>query len=201
MTQALQVFQLEKQFDDAFGIAQQSRDLDVALKRATTREARFDVHCKAYDALDMAPSKSVIVTAFESVKRALTAKPTAQERAALIGKMLDVMMINSDISSDYAQALAWKLSDCPKQKESLFHRRKPWLPIPVIAGAIDQMWLTYRPVYGKPPPIPDVLEECGHQSDRLIRLYDAIRNFGVTHETLVKIRTATEDSYPDDDDW
>ena len=36
-------------------------------------------------------------------------------------------------------------------------------------------------------PLPDVLEECGRQSDRLIHLHDAIYHLGQTQEQLSRI--------------
>ena len=141
----------------------------------------------------------MLVAASKSIKAAMATRPSEGDRALLVGKALDVWMINSDLAAEYGQGLAWKLSECPKQpKERFFHRRKPWLSIPVIAGAFDHLIDTYRPAYGKPPHLPDVLEECGRQSDRLIKLHDDIHKLGQTHNKLKKLIEFTEDSYPDD---
>jgi hypothetical protein len=214
--QALEVFRYQAQFgmafgdslDEWFGGGEKLRDLTevrdrnyVALKLAKTKKQRFEVHLQALDLLELIPKRAVLAAAFQSVKKAMAAKPTAKERALLVGKMLDVLCINSDTSMDYAATLVWKLSDCPKQEtETLFHRRESWLPIPVIGATINHIWDTYRVEYGKPPSLPDVLEECGRQSDRLIQLYDDLDKLGRTHHHLTRIHKATEDSWPDEDD-
>ena len=47
---------------------------------------------------------------------------------------------------------------------------------------------------GKPPHLPDVLDECGRHSDRLIQLHDNIEKLGQTHNRLKKLIEFTEDS-------
>ena len=117
-----------------------------------------------------------------------------------IAKVLDFWMINSDLAAEYGNGLVWKLSECPRQpREKFFHRRKPWLSVPVIAGAFNELMDTYRPAYGKPPHVPDVLEECGRQSDRLIQLIDNIELVGRTHKLSKQLIKLTEDSYPDEE--
>lgn len=209
MTQSLQVFSLYQEFEDAIGLTQSYEvaklvELDdrrfIALKKAKTREARFRVHCNAHEIRDQLPSFKTIVAARQAVKQAMSLEPSEEDRALLVGKALDIWMINSDFAAEYGQGLAWKLADCPKQPtERLFHRRKPWLPIPVIAGALNHLIDTYRPAYGKPPHLPDVLEECGRHSDRLIQLHDDVEELGRTRYRLGKLIEFTEDSYPDDD--
>jgi hypothetical protein len=208
MTEALQVFRLCQDLEEAFSIAGEADELIevvnrkfVALERAKTKEARFSVHCEAYDFNERLPPDQVVISAYQSVARALAAKPSEEERAQLVGEALDVWMINPDAAAEYGERLIYKLVECPKQpKERLFHRRKQWFAVPVIAGAFDHLLDTYRPTYGKPPSIPDVLEECGRQSDRLIDLHDQIVSLGRTKALLGKIIKATEDSYPDDDE-
>ena len=100
----------------------------------------------------------------------------------MVGKALDLWMINPDAAADYREELVWKLADCPKQPTER--------EVPAIAGAFNHLLDTYRPQYGKPPPIPDVLEECGRHSDRLIGLHDQIDHLR---------QTDAAHSYPDED--
>lgn len=207
MSQALQVFRFHDDLEEAVGLANSAVDLVrvangkfTALQRAVTREARFRVHCDAYAMFDFLPSDEVLLPAYRSVKQAMGLKPTEYDLAQLVGKALDIWFINSELAADYGEAIVWKLTDCPKQpSEQLFHRRKRWLPVPAVAGAFNALLDSYRPAYGKPPPIPDVLEECGRHSDRLIRLHDDINHIGFTRAKLGKIIKATEDSYPDEE--
>lgn len=161
MSEALQVFRFGDDFEEAFGLAHCASELvEVedgtfsALKGAVTREARFQVHCDAYEVFERLPSNETLLSAYGSVKRAMAIKPTEHDLANLVGKTLDIWFINPEFAADYGQALVWKLGDCPKQRtERLFHRRKRWLPVPAVAGAFNTLLDSYRPAYGKPPPI------------------------------------------------
>jgi hypothetical protein len=212
MAQSLHVFRFYQEFEDAFDLTQayevtklvQVEDRKfAALRQAKTREARFQVHCDAYDIFDRLPSIETLVAAHKAVKTAMAMRPSEGERALVVGKVLDFWMINSDLAAEYGSGLVWKLGECPKQStERLFHRRKPWLSVPVIAGAFNHLMDTYRPAYGKPPHLPDVLEECGRHSDRLTQLHDNIDKLGQTHNRLTKLIKLTDDSYPDNsEDW
>jgi hypothetical protein len=208
MGEALHVFQFGDDLEEAFGLAHCAADLVrvengkfIALQGAMTREARFRVHCDAHEIFDELPSNEILLSAYRVVQRAMAIRPTEDDLAQLVGKALDIWFINSEVAADYGQALVWKLSDCPKQRtEGLFHRRKRWLSVPAVAGAFNHLLDSYRPAYGKPPPIPDVLEECGRQSDRLIRLHDEIDQLGRTQALLGKVIKRTEDAYPKEDD-
>jgi hypothetical protein len=210
MAQSLRVFRFYQEFENAFDIAQDQttyRLLKVedrkfaALKQAKTKEARFQVHCDAYEILDRLPSFETLVAAHKSVKAAMAIKPSEEERILVVGKVLDFWMINSDLAAEYGSGLVWKLSECPRQPgERFFHRRKPWLSVPVIASTFNELMDTYRPAYGKPPHVPDVLDECGRQSDRLIQLLDNIQQLGQTHHLVKKLIDFTDDSYPPDED-
>jgi hypothetical protein len=206
---AMQVYRLEEQFERAHAAAREvSRiiELDggrfVALQRAKTREERFNIHCEAHAALEDFPGKDVLVSVRESVRLAIRTKPPGRDRSWLIGKMLDVLRINPDTTTEYVQALAWKLAECPKQPtEYYFSRRKDWMPMPAIAATVNHVIETYKPEYGRPPDIPDLLSECGRHCNRLIRLHDDINELGSTWVRLTQVVQATEDSYPDDEDW
>jgi hypothetical protein len=210
MGTALAPFRLSDQLADAFEIAHGARSLVkaengklVALQQAKTKEARFDLHCAAYDAVSVLPPKTVIVTSWLSVKNAINTKPTGQDLGLLLGKFLDVLQIKpGPQTDDYVETLAWKLMECPKQSsESRASKRRPWMPVPAIAAAVNKFWETYEVQFGKPPSIPEVLRECGRHSDRLICLFEEIHQLGLTQGRLVKIVAVTEDSYPDGDDW
>jgi hypothetical protein len=210
MGMALAPFRLGDQLQDAFESAHQSRELVkvengklVALQRATTKEARWQLHCDAYHAFDWMPSSDVLQGHFKSLKRAIVVKPSDHDMGLLLGKFVDVLQIRPGAQTDdYVHALSWKLSECPRQpSETYFHRRKSWMPVPAIAAAINHFWDTYSPKYGRPPDLPDVLNECGRRCDRLIELHDRIDELGRTQATLGMIIKATDDSYPDDEDW
>jgi hypothetical protein len=210
MAQSLQVFRFSEEFEDAFDLIQahavtklvnvEDRQF-TALKQAKTRQDRFQVHCDAHQTFEQLPPIETLVAASKSVKSEMALRPSEFDLNLLVGKVLDFWMINSDTAAEYGSGLAWKLSECPRQPgEKLFHRRKTWLAVPAIAGAFNVLLDTYRPNYGKPPHLPDVLEECGRQSDRLIQLHDNIEKLGQTHCKLKKLIEFTNDSYPDDDD-
>jgi hypothetical protein len=208
IAQSLQVFRFDDEFERAFELTQdrethrllkvENRQFAV-LRQISSREARFQAHCDAYQIFDQLPPIETVVAAFESVKSAMAIRPSEGDRALLVGKALDFWMINSDLAAEYGSGLVWKFAECPKKpKERFFHRRKPWLPIPVIAAAFDHLIDTYRPAYGKPPHLPDVLEECGRHRDRLIQLCDNIGKLGQTSDRLKKLIKLTDDSYPPD---
>jgi hypothetical protein len=222
MAQSLQVFRFEQEFDDAIGMIR-TYDLTtgygttrfkrvedlvkvedryfVAERQAKTREERFQVHVDAYAVRDQLPSIETLVAAHKSVKAAMSTRPSEPDLILLVGKVLDFWLINSDTAADYGAGLTWKFSECPRQStERLFHRRKSWLSVPVIAAALNHMIDTYRPAFAKPPHLPDVLLECGKQSDRLLELHDNIERLGRTHGMLTKLIKFTNDSYPDEDD-
>jgi hypothetical protein len=208
MGTALAPFQLSDQLAEAFAIASEARDLVqvvnrrfVALQRATTKEARFDLHCAAYDAVSVLPPKAVIVSSWLSVKNAINTKPKVQDLGLLLGKFLDVLQIKSGPQTDdYVDTLAWKLMECPKQSsESRASKRHPWIPVPAIAAAVNKFWETYEVQYGNPPSIPEVLRECGRHSDSLICLFEEIHELGLTQGRLTKLVALTKDSYPDED--
>jgi hypothetical protein len=206
---AMAVYRLEDQFEKAHTAAREvSRILEldggrfVALQRAKTREERFNVHCEAHAALEDFPGKDVLVSARESVRLAISTKPPGRERSWLIGKMLDVLRINPDTTPEYVQALAWKFAECPRQStEFYFSRRKEWMPMPAIAATVNHVIETYKPEYGRPPDIPNLLAECGRHCNRLISLHDDISELGSTWVRLTQVVQLTEDSYPNDEDW
>ena len=74
-----------------------------------------------------------------------------------------------------------------------------WIPIPALAAAIEQLWRTHRGNFGRPPPIPEVIEICTRYRQELGRLISDIVTVGRTRRRLTEIVRATEDSYPDDD--
>jgi hypothetical protein len=208
MSTALAPFRLFDELDDAFESARGARDLVkvekgkfVALQLATTKEARFRVHCDAHEAIDWMPPGDAIKGHFLSIKKAITTKPSDQDIGLLLSKFVDVLQIKPGSQvDDYVEALSWKLSECPRQRaETHFRRRRPYMPVPAIAAAINFFWDTYSSKYGRPPDIPDVLNECGKHTDRLIDLYDRVDNLGRTQARLGMIIKATEDSYPDAD--
>jgi hypothetical protein len=210
MGMALAPFRLSDQLAGAFEIAHGARSLVkaengklVALQQAKTKEARFSLHCAAYNAVSELPSKTVIVNSWLSIKKAIDTKPSEHDLGLLLGKFLDVLQIKPGPQiDDYVETLAWKLMECPKQSsESRASKRRPWMPIPAIAAAVNKFWETYEVQFGKPPSIPDVLRECGRHSDNLICLFEEIHELGLTQGRLVKLVAATDDSYPDGDDW
>jgi hypothetical protein len=218
MGSALAPFRLRDQLHEAFEIAHQSRELVkvdervlkdqpkklVALQRATTNEARWQLYCKAHDAIDLMPSGEVLQGHFNSLKLAINTKPSDQDLGLLLGKFVDVLQIRpGGQTDDYVELLAWKLTECPRQPhETYFQRRKPWMPVPAIAATINHFWESYKANYGRPPDIPDVLKECSRRCERLFEVLDGIGHLVRTQARLAFIVKATSTSTPPpEDDW
>lgn len=209
MDQAMAPFRLGEEMEEAILIAYQARSLVqrdgdgdlIALKQAVDRPQRWALHCEAHGFIDELPQDDLITTAFNAVHGSITTtKPTFREYKMLAAVMLDGLGLKADDNTAaYVKSLAWLLSDCPpRQYEEQTHPRKRWMPLPAVAAAIRQIWLTRSSDYGKPIPSCDVLDECGRHSNQLINLRGRIANLGSTRQRLVKIVQATEDSYPED---
>ena len=84
MTPSLEIFGFYQEFADAFGLIQTREAKNLVriehrqfaiLKQAKTQEARFQVHCDAYEIFENLPPNETLVAAMRSVKRALATRP------------------------------------------------------------------------------------------------------------------------------
>ncbi|WP_375791101.1 hypothetical protein ACE102_03165 [Bradyrhizobium sp. vgs-9] len=208
MDQALKPFHVVDDLSDAIRLASTVRDLvargsggDLIALRTTDPAERWELHCRAYEMVEVLPAAASIRVAFDVVHTSITTRPTEREKLALIGAMLGGCGIRStpDVDS-YIQGLAWMLGDCAVDRDiEWFNDRKPWLPLPAIAAAVRKIWSERRDDYGRPVPIADFLDECRRYSSELVHHRSRVANLGVTHRCLSEIVKATEDSYPEED--
>jgi hypothetical protein len=208
MDQALAPFRLGEEMEDAYCGAWEARKLVehdgdgklAALQQATDQPARWALHCRAYELSDTLPPNDRIAAAYSAVIQSIKTEPTYKERKMLASVLLDGLGLKSDDgTAAYVEALAWALGDCPTRETEIYSSRKRWIPIPAIARAIRQVWLTGRSDYGRPIPISDFLDECGRHSSRLIQLGGRIMLLGRARQRLTEIVKATGGSYPAED--
>jgi hypothetical protein len=175
----------------------------IALENAKTSEERFRVHCDAYDVRDELPALQQTLAVLKTIDRTVTTKPTYLERKLLIGMMLDGCGLKADEgTAAYVEAVAWTLGACePRstEKHNYSWERKAWMPLPAVAAAVKQVWLTQRDNYGRPIPIADFLDECGKQTVKLLDIRGYVVAVARTTRHLTKLIDATEDSYPPDE--
>jgi hypothetical protein len=209
MEQALQPFRIAKDLSDAMYRASAERDLVarspegrlIALD-TTDPAARWQLYCRAQDALDELPPLASIKEAYHTVNNSIITAPTEKQKIALIGVMLGGCGIRStpDVDS-YISALSWMLDDCPINRDiELYLGRKRWMPLPAIAATVRKVWTNRREDYGRPIPIAEFIDECGRHSSLLLYERSRIETFGRTHCSLSAIVKATEDAEPPDDD-
>jgi hypothetical protein len=174
----------------------------VALKQATERAERFQLHCRAYEVLDELPPKDEFVAAYKVVDEAINIKPAPKQYQLLAGIMLDGLAIKAGDDTDgFIQALSWCLVDAEPDayERSSGPTPPPWIPIPALAAAVQELWRTHRGNFGRPPAIPEIIELCTRYRQDLVRLRSDILNLGRAQHRLGEIVKATDDSYPEED--
>jgi len=150
----------------------------------------------------MLPPRDKIAAAFQVVNDAIRTEPTPKQHQLMVGLLLDGLFIKAGDDTDaYIQTLSWCLADAAPDacERSSGPKPPPWIPIPALAPAARELWLTYRGNFGRPPPIPDVLDLCTRYRKDLGMLRSDIVSVRRTRHRLAKIVRATEDASPDED--
>lgn len=141
------------------------------------------------------PPLAKIAEAYKAVDQTIRVKPASEEYQLLTTKMLDVLGIRGGDDVDaYVEAVAWTLADVwPATWEPI--DVPTWVPIPAFAKAIKGIWedRSAWTNFGKPPPLPDIIERCtGHRRD-LVQVRDNIDMLGRTRKRLSQIIQAVKE--------
>jgi hypothetical protein len=188
---------------EARGLLERENGKLTVLERTTDPEQRWQLHLRAYGALEAMPPNDQLIAAHKAVRMAIQTEPTARERKLMVGLMLDGFAIKNDATIDgYISTVSYILADTPPDdvERSAASLKPPrWIPLPAIADAIKRMWLKYRADYGRPPPIPMLLEELTASRAELARTRNQIAEIGIARKALNEIAAATEDSYSPED--
>ncbi len=166
------------------------------------RADRFKLHCRAYDAIDQIPIRS-LADAKSEISRAIHTKPLMPERCWLMGTMLNILGIRAGDDTDgYIEALAFELGNFQPDRSDWHLGLPTWVPSYAIAHGVRRICTLKRGEnYGRPPPIWEVLEKCRESRVVLHRVLQEINQVGRSWKFLKKIVQATEDSYPPEDIW
>jgi hypothetical protein len=163
------------------------------------REERFQLHCRAHDAIDRIPIRT-LAGAKKQITTALNTKPTMAESRYLIGTMLDIFSIKAgDDMDNYISAVAFEVSNLQFDKTDWHLDLPSWIPVYSIAHGVRRMCTVPRgESYGRAPPIWEVMEKLRESRMTLCKVLEEIDRVGRSWKFLKGLVDATADSYPDE---
>lgn len=216
IVQATEPYRIAARLDRTFGEVEMLRDLVevdgngklVCLQGAKSPKRLWQMGEQARFSLTILPACDEVSAIREMLRADLDTEPPIEHRVELVCTMLDAQGITG--SDSYIQMLAWKLGDCPQRATEPHRRDTPWFSMAAITKVIDDIVSNNKPEYGRPIPIPDVLDAAGRRASELIQLDFELVNLNNTIVRLKRIVVATKHILKplprmvddgDDNDW